>query len=505
MNNGIFSQDIYGKVGFDAGLPRPLLGAPGVCPMPYYYPGGDWKIDMNNLVYVIDTRSYSTPAACARIPAGTATIDWGDGIIENRSGPFPIHNYASHGIYIIQVYNVSNLEFGIGTQAFTVDPYRQNVIKCLSFGNKITNLRAAFSNCSNLIQVPTYMGSHVTRVYNMFNNCSLFDQNLSAYDFTGLSDDGIGKGFQGMFSGCNRFNNGGVSLNSWNTSRSTSMFQMFANAGSFNQDIGAWDTSNMTDMSSAFTYSAFNNGGSSSISNWNTSNVTNMSNMFLGNTVFNQDISSWNTANVTNMSFMFNGNRAFNQPIGIWNTSNVTNMSQMFANCVFNQNIGLWNVNKVINFNSMFFANFSFNNGGSSDINNWNINTSGSIDMTRMFYDNKPFNQPLGSWNVSKVTSMSQMFPYAAFDHDISTWNIASVTTLYQMRAFGGGFSTANYNALLIGWNNNKLVGANGVANWNTTLGPNFGTSKYTAGGSAATARASLVTYGWTITDGGSV
>ena len=67
----------------------------------------------------------------------------------------------------------------------------------------------------------------------------------------------------------------------------------------------------------------------------------------------------------------------------------------------------------------------------------------------------------------------------------------------------GGANSTVNYDALLIGWNNNKLVGANGVANWRTDLRPNFGGAKYTSGGAAATARAALVTYGWTITDGG--
>ena len=36
-----------------------------------------------------------------------------------------------------------------------------------------------------------------------------------------------------------------------------------------------------------------------------------------------------------------------------------------------------------------------------------------------------------------------------------------------------------------------------------TDLRPNFGGARYTAGGAAATARAALVSYGWTITDGG--
>lgn len=42
-----------------------------------------------------------------------------------------------------------------------------------------------------------------------------------------------------------------------------------------------------------------------------------------------------------------------------------------------------------------------------------------------------------------------------------------------------------------------------GVANWIIDLRPHFGEARYTSGGAAATARAALVSYGWTITDGG--
>jgi len=58
----------------------------------------------------------------------------------------------------------------------------------------------------------------------------------------------------------------------------------------------------------------------------------------------------------------------------------------------------------------------------------------------------------------------------------------------------GGELSTVNYDALLIAWEGQ-------VEPINMT--PHFGTSKYTAGGAAAAARAALVANGWTITDGG--
>jgi hypothetical protein len=45
----------------------------------------------------------------------------------------------------------------------------------------------------------------------------------------------------------------------------------------------------------------------------------------------------------------------------------------------FNQNIGSWNVGNVNNFGFMFYVALSFNNGGSSDINNWTIKNTGLL------------------------------------------------------------------------------------------------------------------------------
>ena len=56
-----------------------------------------------------------------------------------------------------------------------------------------------------------------------------------------------------------------------------------------------------------------------------------------------------------------------------------------------------------------------------------------------------------------------------------------------------GGLSTANYDDTLIGW---------GAQNVQNGVNIHFGNSTYSAG-SAASARATLVSKGWTITDGG--
>ena len=195
--------------------------------------------------------------------------------------------------------------------------------------------------------------------------------------------------------------------------------------------------------------------------------VTNMANIFLNATAFNQPIESWDVSNVINMNAMFRSATAFNQPIESWDVSSVTKMVNIFRSAtVFNQPIGSWNVSSVTN-------------------------------LTSMFQGSSAFNQNIGSWNVSNVTNMSAMFRSAtAFNQPIDSWDVSSVTNMSAM-FIGVTLSTANYDALLIGW---STISPN-----ESPLQPNVtfsgGNSNYCNG---ATARASIIsTYGWTITDAG--
>lgn len=145
----------------------------------------------------------------------------------------------------------------------------------------------------------------------------------------------------------------------------------------------------------------------------------------------------------TNISFMFSGCTNFNSDISLWNTSGIITMSNTFAGCSnFNQSLSSWNVSQVTN-------------------------------MSYMFFDTDSFSSNLGSWNLSGL-------------------NLS--LSLSQFMANATGMSVADYNATLIGWNNNK-------ASFRNDLIVNFGGSKYSS--AAASARAALIAYGWTITDGG--
>ena len=53
--------------------------------------------------------------------------------------------------------------------------------------------------------------------------------------------------------------------------------------------------------------------------------------------------------------------------------------------------------------------------------------------MFSMFNDADSFNQPLNSWNVSKVTSMFRMFTNAdSFNQPLNSWNVSRVTNMAE-------------------------------------------------------------------------
>jgi len=229
------------------------------------------------------------------------------------------------------------------------------------------------------------------------------------------------------------------------TGQIISMYELFKNKNTFNQDISSWDISNVTNMGYIFyNASAFNQ----DISDWNTSNVTAMYGVFYNATLFDQNISSWNTSSVTNMQDMFHEADAFNHDISSWDTSKVTRMDSMFARTDFNQDISSWDTSKVTNMFGMFSVNPTFN----QDIGDWNV--SSVTSFASMFYSASSFNQDIGSWDTSKATRIDQMFQYAtSFNQDISSWDISTATSLGQM--FRGA---TIFNQNIVSWDTSKAT-----------------------------------------------
>ena len=129
--------------------------------------------------------------------------------------------------------------------------------------------------------------------------------------------------------------------------------------------------------------------------------------------------------------------------------------------------------------------------------------TTTSFSNTFKSTDN--FNGAIGNWDVSDVTNMAQMLRNTdAFNQDLSSWNIVKVSNAVNFLTGNTALSTANYDAILIGWEATLQAAFSGGTGYTLTPSWSFGSAQYTAGGAAASARASLVSnFNWTITDGG--
>jgi len=230
------------------------------------------------------------------------------------------------------------------------------------------------------------------------------------------------------------------------------------------------------------------------------------------------DVSNWGT-------FDFAGIRVFHgcsnldvSATDIPVISHANAAKAMFSNCssLTSVNFSLWDFSLCTNFNL-------FLNSCTSFIGNVEgIIHSGVTNIRQAFLNTPLGNQDLSTWDVSGVTNWNDGLRSCALGAlaDVSGWipqgnlnGVFNINPLFEglgvdtwtIGAITGGgntfanctLSTANYDATLVAWE--AQAPTNAVAF-------HFGTSTYTLGSAAETARTSLIsTYGWTITDGGGI
>jgi len=381
-------------------------------------------------------------------------VDWGDGSGAEHvttSTPNPSHTYDTAGEYEVSIvgtfprfyYNGSNVD-------------RQKILEIKRWGDiEWSSFQNAFFGCSNM--------------------------NITATDAPNLTNV---TNFANAFRSCNNFLTT-PDLSNWDTSNITDMSATFYGCTNFNGDITGWDTSSVTTMFAMLTGDQNIN---KDIGNWNVGNCENFREMFQGATAFNQDLSSWNTSSATTMEEMFRACTNYNQPMSSWDVSSVESFYGMFqAAKAFNQDISGWTTSSATTMGRMFYDADDFN----QSINSWNV--SNVVDFGEMFRFNGGFNQPLNSWNTSSAQSFNRMFQSASsFNQDVSSWDISLVTNMVDMFN-SSAFGSTNYDLLLVAWE--------GKTHQNTVTF-HAGTAQYSAG-APATARAALITDGWTIDDGG--
>ncbi|MEO9475871.1 MAG: BspA family leucine-rich repeat surface protein [Cyclobacteriaceae bacterium] len=437
------------------------------------------------------------------------SIDFGDGTVHNNITDWDdsrlLHTYQAGGIYLVTIWGTF-----VGWQ-FNDTGDKLKITHISKWGClNMSGFSSAFWGCSNLTITATDQPTGYPDASSLFRNCSSLTTipNFGNWELSGSA--------QYMLRGCSNLNESSISdldvssissmyrmlqnctsfnrdLSSWDVSSVISMQEIFDGCTIFNGDVSTWETASVNNMESMFRdCSAFNQSLNTTGNIWNVSNVTNFSDIFRGCSSFNGDLVGWDITSAvgaTSLDSMFYGCTVFNGNITGWDLSNATSMYLMLNRCdAFNRDISGWNVSNVTNMAGLFAESYSFN----SDISGWNV--SSVTNMNNMFKNATSFSVDVSGWNVSSATNMNGMFHGAtSFDRDLGGWDIQSLDDATNM--FNGvTLSTANYNALLIGWQANTH---------NDQVTFHGGNSEYTSGGAAETARTSLVGDLWTITDGG--
>ena len=204
-------------------------------------------------------------------------------------------------------------------------------------------------------------------------------------------------------------------------SQFTSMYDAFLNNSAFNQDLSAWNTSAVTDMEGMFMGAT----SLTSVTLPTTGAVTTMESMFDGTTSLTS-VSFTDTSAVTDMSYMFNGASSLTSvslpdtsavtdmeamfygasnltSVTLPDTSAVTYMGLMFTNASSLTSVSLPDTSAVTNMLMMF--------SGASNLTSVSLpDTSAVTSMQGMFYNATSFAQDVRDWDVDNVSSFVNMF-----------------------------------------------------------------------------------------------
>ena len=432
-----------------------------------------------------------------------ATIDWGDGsssTVTTYNTNNLSHTYASAGDHAISVSGTfPNIYFND-----TGD--KTKVISVTNLGQVgWQTFKHAFYGCGNMTSFTSGVAdtSNVTDMSIMLASC----YNITSIDLSGFNTSSA-TNMVAMFRsvGQQAPSNFSIDVSSFDTSNVTTMKQMFQGTLKLiSLDLSNFDTSNVTDFSYMFTQGPGFASSALDLRHFNTSSATTFTNMFhFQNTPNSSSITSinvtgWDTSNVTGFGSMFGYMENITSIIGLntFDTSSATAMNGMFISLpsLTSIDVSSFDTTNVTYMNAMFY-----NNSSITSLDLSSFVTTSLTTMRYMFFGTTSLTGTLdvSSFDTSSVTNMQNCFGNTNLTdiNGVENFDIEGINTSVGLSNFMSiTLPTSRYDALLVNWDAQDPL---------DNLAPHFGSSQYTAGGTAAAARANLIsTDGWTITDGG--
>ena len=421
-----------------------------------------------------------------------ADIQWGDGSVSTVTAYNDAnltHTFATAGDHLIRIRgSFPNIYFNnVGDKLKVKSVDNLGIVGW-------TRLNRAFHGCSNMTSFTagTTDTSSVTVMTTMFRDCSsITSLDVSSFNTSAVTD------MSEMFRNCNSLT--ALDVSNLNTAAVTDMNNMFRDCSSLTAlDVSNFNTTAVTNIGAMFR--GCNSLTALDLSNFNTAAVTTTSNMFYNcSSLTALDVSNFNTTAVTSMSNTFyNCSGLTVLDVSSFNTAAVTNMTSMFRTCSSLTALDVSNLNTaaVTNMSNMFYSCSSLT---SLDLSNFN--TAAVTNMNALFrFCSSLTALDLSNFNTAAVTNMASMFQNCSSTTDIigvEDFNIEGLNSAGDLNNFMNlvTLPTARYDALLINWDAQEPLDA---------MTPNFGSSTYTGGGTAAAARANLISNDlWVINDGG--
>lgn len=263
------------------------------------------------------------------------------------------------------------------------------------------------------------------------------------------------------------------------TSRVGNMYAMFLSCTRLYrlENLTNFNTANVTDMSYMFWQCGTATGVGMkelNVTSFDTSRVTTMCNMFRNVVVSTIDVSGFNTSNVTDFSSMFNGMSGLTTlDVTSFNTSKATDMQGMFNWCTGVQSITMgeeFTTSNVTTMSSMFSGCKSLT---TLDVSGFD--TSNVTNMRYMFSDCYVLDlhdeDRFDHFNTEKVTDMAGMFSNctAATKIDVSNFKTNNVTSMYEMFSGCDNLKILDMHTFVIGETTNITYIFTGVGSARST------------------------------------